>query len=52
MKQKMITEREISLFRNYLIKTEKSKSTIEKYVRDIRKLQRYANGKRADNAGV
>lgn len=46
MKQKMITEREISLFRNYLIKTEKSKSTIEKYVRDVRKLQRYANGKR------
>ena len=38
-KQKVITEREIIRFRQCLYKAEKSPSTIDKYVRDVRKLQ-------------
>ena len=41
-KQKVITEREIIRFRQCLYKAEKSPSTIDKYVRDVRKLQQYA----------
>lgn len=37
-KQKVITEREIIRFRQCLYKAEKSPSTIDKYVRDVRKL--------------
>ena len=44
-KQKVITEREIIRFRQCLYKAEKSPSTIDKYVRDVRKLQQYANGR-------
>lgn len=44
-KQKVITEREIIRFRQCLYKAEKSLSTIDKYVRDVRKLQQYANGR-------
>lgn len=44
-KQKVITEREIIRFRQCLYKAEKSPSTIDKYVRDVRKLQQYADGR-------
>ena len=42
----IITKENVEQFRSYLIYTEKSRQTIRKYLRDIRKFQQYAgNGK-------
>ena len=46
MKDKRITESEIARFESCLRKTEKSPNTIQKYVRDIHKLQHFANGRK------
>lgn len=45
MVKKTITEHEINIFKNNLLKMEKALSTVEKYVRDIRKLQKYIGKK-------
>lgn len=52
MKVKAITEREIALFEKKLVRAEKSANTIQKYVRDVRKLQKFAEGKRLNKALV
>ena len=44
MKDKRITEREIDRFERALRKTEKSVNTIQKYMRDVHKLQYFVNG--------
>lgn len=43
--RKIITEYEIKKFKRYLLKAEKSLNTIEKYMCDIRKLQKYVQKK-------
>lgn len=47
MKQakQQITEKNITQFEKLLIKNEKSQNTIDKYIRDIRKFQKYLNNK-------
>ncbi len=42
MKKLIITEREINIFRIKLVEEEKCIQTIEKYIRDIRKLEEYS----------
>ena len=44
MKEKRLTPTSISAFENYLMSEEKSASTIEKYVRDVRAFAKYAIG--------
>lgn len=44
MKTQVITEKEIKAFAAYLKNEEKSKNTIEKYLRDVRKFSEYMNG--------
>lgn len=44
-KKKIITEERITEYREILLREEKRKQTIEKYIRDIRKLQIFLNGK-------
>ena len=39
MKKYVLTEQYIDNFRKYLVQDEKSKATIEKYIRDIMHLQ-------------
>lgn len=46
MKDNMITEREIAHFEKSLKKAEKSLNTIQKYMRDVRKLQHFVNGRK------
>lgn len=46
MKDKRITGREIDQFERSLRKTEKSVNTIQKYMRDVRKLQYFVNGRK------
>ena len=41
MKKYVLTEQHIENFRKYLVQDEKSKATIEKYIRDIMHLQAY-----------
>jgi site-specific recombinase XerD len=43
MKQ-IITEELVAAYKTYLKKNEKSKATIEKYIRDVRRLKDYAKG--------
>lgn len=50
MKVKTITEKEIALFEQKLMKAEKSASTIKKYVRDVKKLQKFAEGNELTHA--
>lgn len=45
MKEKIITEQNIAWFEKELKKSEKTPNTIHKYVRDVRKLQTYADGR-------
>lgn len=45
MKEKIITEQNIARFEKELKKSEKTPNTIHKYVRDVRKLQTYADGR-------
>lgn len=45
MKRKSITEFELGVFKKHLFETEKSTSTIQKYVRDICKLKDFSEGK-------
>ena len=42
MKKRIITNKTIILFKNYLFENEKSTATIDKYIRDIRKFTEYA----------
>ena len=42
MKKRIITNKTIILFKNYLFENEKSTATIDKYIRDIRKFTAYA----------
>ena len=44
MKGRILAEREIEVFANYLESEEKSKNTIEKYTRDVRAFATYMNG--------
>lgn len=44
MKTQVITEKVIKAFAEYLKTDEKSKNTIEKYIRDVRKFSEYMNG--------
>lgn len=44
-KTRIITEREVDIFRKSLICSEKSSNTVTKYIRDILKFKNYANGK-------
>ena len=46
MKDKMITEHEIVHFEKSMKRAEKSRNTIQKYMRDVRKLQCFAEGKK------
>ena len=43
MKRRILTEKQISAFAVHLKSEEKSKNTIEKYVRDVRVLATYIN---------
>ncbi len=45
MEKRFITEEDIMSYKQYLMNEEKSKSTCDKYIRDIRKLAEYADGK-------
>ena len=45
MKEKIVTEQNIARFEKELKKSEKTPNTIHKYVRDVRKLQTYADGR-------
>ena len=45
MKKMFITERSIEEYRKILIKEEKGRLTVEKYVRDMKKFYEYAKGK-------
>lgn len=42
--KRIITEEMLADFRNYMLEEERSKNTINKYLRDIRKLKDYAQG--------
>ena len=44
MKGKIISEQQIAAFVEYLQSEEKSKNTVEKYIRDVRAFLHYANG--------
>ena len=41
MKQRKITEHLLKEFETYLLESEKSRATIEKYMRDVRCFQRF-----------
>lgn len=43
--EKWITEEQIEEYRTYLRETEKAPNTVEKYIRDVRKLLEYADGR-------
>lgn len=43
--KKIITERELELFRKHLVREEKAPGTIAKYIRDVSKLKAYARGR-------
>lgn len=45
MKELIITEGMIENFSNYLKLEEKSKNTIDKYIRDIKAFQQYTNNR-------
>ena len=38
MSERILTENDISAFREYLVLEEKSRATVEKYLRDVRAL--------------
>ena len=44
MKKRMLNNRLLILFKEYLIKEEKSKATVEKYLRDVQKFADYLQG--------
>lgn len=44
MEERLLTEKEILAFREMLILEEKSKATVEKYVRDVRAFSAFLNG--------
>ena len=48
MDNKEITQNTLDAFERYLREDEKSKATIEKYLRDVRHFMEYANGKKID----
>lgn len=43
--KKVITKKRIELFKKELYREEKKKSTIEKYMRDLKKLEEYLGGR-------
>ncbi len=43
--KRIITEKEMSAFKRYLEKEEKAKSTVEKYMRDLKNFSAFLNGK-------
>lgn len=45
MEKRLITQDRLKSFEKMLYKDEKSQATIEKYVRDIKRLQSYLNGR-------
>lgn len=45
MKKRVINEKRLSDFKRYLLDKERSRNTIDKYLRDVRKLMDFANGK-------
>ena len=49
---RIITSKLIQAFKNYLTEEEKSKATIEKYIRDITALMVWLNGAAADKATI
>ena len=48
----VITENRIKNYKIYLVEGEKSKATVEKYIRNIRKFMAYANGQELDKKRV
>lgn len=46
MKNSIVTAKQIECFKNYLIEEEKSKMTIEKYLRDVQTFLVYAEGRK------
>lgn len=52
MKKRIATDQAIQSFENYLMENEKSKATIDKYMRDVRCFANYASGRETDKALV
>ena len=44
-KEKIISEKIMDNYKRYLLEQEKSNATIEKYMRDLKKLKEYAHGR-------
>lgn len=47
-KEKIISEKIMDDYKRYLLEQEKSNATIEKYMRDLKKLKEYAHGRKID----
>ena len=47
-KEKIISEKMVDNYKRYLMEQEKSNATIEKYMRDLKKLKEYAHGRKID----
>ena len=47
-KEKIISEKMMDNYKRYLMEQEKSDATIEKYMRDLKKLKEYAYGRKID----
>ena len=47
-KEKIISEKMMDNYKRYLLEQEKSNATIEKYMRDLKKLKDYAHGRKID----
>lgn len=47
-KEKIISEKIMDNYKRYLLEQEKSNATIEKYMRDLKKLKEYAHGRKID----
>ena len=52
MEERLLTEKEILAFREMLILEEKSKATVEKYVRDVRAFSAFLNGSAVTKAAM
>lgn len=46
--EKVITEKEVEGFRRWLVGTEKSLATVQKYLRDVKKMERFLGGAPVD----
>lgn len=44
--ERVITKERLESYRKYLLESEKASNTVEKYIRDVEKLRKYANGRK------